>query len=86
MSEPMVPDEFEQELEEGTDYIMPEGCNAVWISAGNVSIHVHKTEAEVIIEMYALNYEMKPCYVNTFMSFEEAKHIIDESEKTQDEN
>jgi len=58
-------------LEENRDYILKQG--GVWITTGNISVHIIKTDEGVICDMYGLNRELDNPVACTWALFSEAE-------------
>jgi hypothetical protein len=70
--------EVEFHLQEDRDYIMSVGCDSVWITVGNISVHVRKQDEGVTIDLYPLGKESSNYFTSTYMTFQEAENEKDD--------
>lgn len=58
-------------LEDETDYLMPEGCESIWITINNLSIYVRRELTGVAIVVYPLHDEMNESLATVSVPFPE---------------
>jgi hypothetical protein len=63
----------EFEIDKDHDYIMPEGVNRTWITIGNISVHLVRTDEGVVCDMYPLGREMNHPITSTYAFFTEGE-------------
>ena len=61
-----------QEDPDGTDYILQDGYNSVWITVNNVSVNIVRREDGVSVALYPLHQEMNDCITETWATWGEA--------------
>lgn len=65
----------------GSDYILRKAHKSVWITVGNISVHVVRTDEGVSVDLYPVGEEMEDPICGTWALFAEAEpDDVDQSE------
>ena len=59
--------------ESDSDYELSEGFKSCWITVGNVSVYVQKTDEGVAVDLFPLHHEDKESIAGTWVTFADAK-------------
>lgn len=62
-----------RELEEATDYVLPDALNSVWITVDNISVYIHRESQGVAVDLYPLNDENSDLLSGCYITFAEAE-------------
>lgn len=61
-----------------TDYRLEDDQQSCWISVGNISVYVRRTDEGVAVDLYPLGQEMYDSIVGTWALFSEAEEYIED--------
>jgi hypothetical protein len=63
---------------ETDDYTLDIRSNSAWVTVGNISAKITRTDDRVFVHLYAVDNEMGPMLDFAEATFEEAQKIINE--------
>jgi len=53
-------------LENHSDYVLKEGEESVWVTVGNLSVYIIRTDEGVVVDIYPLHDELSECLASTY--------------------
>tara|TARA_Y100000310_G_scaffold269246_1_gene282336 strand:- start:7338 stop:7601 length:264 start_codon:yes stop_codon:yes gene_type:complete len=64
---------------------LPKGEDCLWITVGNISVYIKRTDEGVVVDLFPLGQETGTSMATTYAFFQEAEISIEE-ERSYDEN
>lgn len=63
--------------EEYGDFVLRDEAQSIWITIGNISVYVRRTDEGVAVDLYPKGYEMEDSIVGTWCLDSEGKERIE---------
>ena len=60
-----------------SDYILREEATSCWVTVGNISVYIIRTDEGVVVDLYPLDDENNSSLASTYAFSHEAQAIID---------
>ena len=65
------------------DYVLVPGEDSVWITVGNVSVYIRRTDEGVSVCTYPFGVEEQDSITESFVTFKEAELMIEEAKEAE---
>jgi hypothetical protein len=59
--------------DQGTDYILTDGANSCWVTVGNISVYIQRTDEGVAVDLYPQGRAADSALAYCWATFAEAK-------------